>query len=113
MVKREESPTSSRPPPQYLPSIFNHHPYQSMGWESNFNYQYHQYNPINYQPPPPPPPHHFDPRFMTQSPIQYGANTPPIHSNGYPSQSCSYQQNIEGFKPIIVEGGNGVVSGDG
>lgn len=57
---------------QFLPSIFNHHPYHHqpippMPWEN-----YHQYQPygaMNYRQPP------FDPRFIPQSSIQYSGGS--------------------------------------
>jgi hypothetical protein len=59
---------------QFLPSIFNHHPYQPippMPWENNFNYhQYQPYGAMNYRQPPP-----FDPRFIPQSSVQYSGTS--------------------------------------
>lgn len=90
VIKKEENAEKFQISPspvqrtQFLPSIFNHHPYHQppMPWENNFNYhQYHQYTPINYQSPP------FDPRFIPQSSIQYTAPTM-VHAypNGYQQQ---------------------------
>lgn len=92
VIKKEENGEKFQLSPskmqrtQFLPSIFNHHPYHQSAmppipWENNFNYhQYHQYSPINYQAPP------FDPRFIPQSSIQYSA---PSMTHAYPN---GYQQ---------------------
>lgn len=91
IIKKEEnsekfqSSPSQVPRTQFLPSIFNHHPYHQpamppMPWENSFNYhQYHQYAPINYQAP------SFDPRFIPQSSIQYSAPSM-AYSNAYQQQ---------------------------
>jgi hypothetical protein len=66
--------------PQYLPSIFNTHPYQSMApisWENNFNYHQYQYNPMAYHHQLPP----LDHRLMQQPPISYSGAA--MHHHAY------------------------------
>lgn len=77
--------------PQYLPSIFNTHPYQSMApisWENNFNYHQYQYNPMAYHHQLPP----LDHRLMQQPPISYSGAA--MHPHAYASNGTlpSFQQ---------------------
>lgn len=90
-IKREiENDPQAMNRNQFLPSIFNHHPYQpipSMPWENNFNYhQYQPYGAMNYRQPP------FDPRFIPQSSVQYS-----MGAGFAPNPMPNYQQNPTSF----------------